>query len=91
MDLRERPATSALLDDVVEEGQEGSQACVAGHEEEVGIVIRERRSLYVALPTPRRIDRVEVTLPGTSTSQQFPVGQVFDRACAPRTDNYLCR
>lgn len=60
-------------------------------QEEVGIVIRERRSLNVALPTPRRIDRVEVTLPGTTTAQQFAVGQVFDRACAQRTDSDLCR
>jgi hypothetical protein len=33
-------------------------------QENVGIVLRDQRSLTVALPAPRRVDRVEVTLPG---------------------------
>ena len=60
-------------------------------QEGVGIVIRDRRSLSVALPTPRRIDRVEVTLPGSTTPQRFSVGEIFERACAQRADSELCR
>jgi len=60
-------------------------------QEEVGIVILDRRSLHVALPTPRRIDRIEITLPGATTPQRFPVDQVFERACAQRNDSDLCR
>jgi hypothetical protein len=60
-------------------------------QEGVGIVIRDRRSVSVALPTPRRIDRIEVTLPGLTTPQRFPVGDIYERACAQRTDSEFCR
>ena len=60
-------------------------------QENVGIVILEQRTLNVALPTPRRIDRVEVTLPGTTAPQQFSVAEVFDRACREQPGSELCR
>jgi hypothetical protein len=60
-------------------------------QENVGIVIRDQRSLTVALPTPRRVDRVEVTLPGVTTPQEFSVAQVFDRACEQKPVGDLCR
>lgn len=60
-------------------------------QENVGVVTEERRTLSVALPTPRRIDRVEVTLPGSRTVQRFPVAEVFERACAGQPSSELCR
>jgi len=60
-------------------------------QENVGIVLRDQRSLTVALPTPRRVDRVEVTLPGVTTPQEFSVAQVFDRACEQKPVGDLCR
>jgi hypothetical protein len=60
-------------------------------QEGVGIVIREQRTVSVALPTPRRIDRVEVTLPGTTVAQQFAVTELFDRACPTPTVIDFCR
>lgn len=60
-------------------------------QENVGVVTEERRTLSVALPTPRRIDRVEVTLPGSRTAQRFAVAEVFERACAGQPSSELCR
>lgn len=72
-----------------------SEASVADQriniQENVGVVIEDRRTLNVALPTPRRIDRVEVTLPGSTTAQRFPVAEVFERACVSQPGSELCR
>jgi hypothetical protein len=60
-------------------------------QENVGIVIQEQRSLVVALPAPRRLDRVEVSLPGATAPQAFSVGEVFERVCAQNPSADLCR
>jgi hypothetical protein len=51
-------------------------------QENVGTVIREQRTLNVALPTPRRIDVVEVAVAGTGEPQRFGVAPVYDRVVA---------
>lgn len=96
---RQPPARDAAGERVLVTGWRGQQrisvVSVADQRinvlEGVGIVIRDQRTLNVALPTPQRIDRVEVTLPGMTVPQQFAVGQVFDRACQQQPGGDLCR
>jgi hypothetical protein len=59
-------------------------------QENVGIVIREQRTLSVALPLPRRIEAVEVTLPG-GQPQRFDVTPLFDSVCQGQPSTELCR
>jgi hypothetical protein len=60
-------------------------------QEHVGIVIRDQRSLTVALPALRRLDRIRVALPGLTTQQEFSVAEVFDQACEQKSDGEFCR
>jgi hypothetical protein len=60
-------------------------------QENVGVVMEDRRTLNVALPAPRRVDRVEVTLPGSATVQRFPVAEVFEHVCVSQPRSELCR
>jgi hypothetical protein len=59
-------------------------------QEHVGIVMRERIAFSVALPTPSRIDSVEIALPG-QRPQSFNVAPVFERLCRDRPQPTLCR
>ena len=60
-------------------------------QENAGTVILEQRTLHVALPTPRRIDVVEVAMPGIGEPRRFSVAFVYDRVCRGKPRLEFCR
>jgi hypothetical protein len=78
--LRGRERVSTIL---VSDGRVNVQ-------EGVGIVLREQRTLNVALPTPSRIDSIEIALPG-QPAQTFNVARFFERVCRDQPQAQFCR
>jgi len=60
-------------------------------EHDAGLVIVEKRQLAGALPLPRRIDTLEVMVPGAADAVTFDVGQAIGSFCKDNSQFELCR
>lgn len=59
-------------------------------EEEKGLVILDKRTLTATLPLPRKIDTLEVQLPGDVAPSLFNIRKQIDSFCRKFTETEFC-
>ena len=59
--------------------------------EGAGLVRRKERTIYASLPTPRRVDTIELTTTFGGQKKRIDVSKVMDHFCATTPTDRVCR